>query len=160
MSAHPGPEQARLSRRSWFRQVWVESPGLHRGYIMDVLTAFTIGVLLIVGGRARTVAPAWGTLNDSGGPLLWGAVLIGLGVVLVAATFWRPAAVVAALCLLTMFYWLLALWFLRSAWPVETGASFIGAVLMARAGIMHLSRAWAYRERAEVEGTLHVKGVE
>lgn len=160
MSAHSGPERARSSRRSWFRQVWVDQPGLHRGYIMDVLTAFTIGALLIVGGRRRTVAPAWDTLNASGGPLLWGAILIGLGAVLVAATFWRPAAVVAALAVLTMFYWLLALWFLRSAWPAATGASFIGAVLMTRAGIMHLSRAWAYRERADIEGPLHVDGMQ
>lgn len=139
--------------RAWFAQVWGEQPGLHRGYVVDVVTAALIGVVLVVGGRDRTQAPAWDTLNASGGPLMWGVVLLVLGALLVTATFWRTTAVVSVLVMLTAYYWLVAWWFLISALPAATGSSFVGAILTARAGVMHLSRAWAYWQRADqVEG--------
>lgn len=114
---------------------------------MDVTTALALGVLTIVGGRGRTTGPAWDTLNASGGPLVWGVVLVVLAGVLVAATFWRPGAVLAALVALAIVYGLVGWWFFVSAIP--GGASFWGAVLCARAMGMHLSRAWAYYERLE-----------
>ena len=136
----------RPRRTAPVRRLWRQQHGLRRGYLTDVTTSFLIGVLLVVGGRARTKAPAWDLLNANGGPVVWGAVLIVLGVLLVAAPSWRPGAVVVVLSVLSVFYGLLALWFFRSALPAETGASFIGAVFAARAMVMHLSRAWAYRE--------------
>ena len=136
-------------RRAWFRRLWAEQPGLRRGYLMDVATALLMGSLLIIGGRDRTTAASWATLNANGGPIVWGVVLAALGAALIAATFWRPGAVVVVLVVLAGFYGLLALWFLQSALPVESGSSFVAAVFASRDAGMHLSRAWAYREGPE-----------
>lgn len=129
---------------STVNSLWTAQRGLHRGYLMDVASALFIGGHLVFSGRSRTKAAAWDTLNASGGPVLWGAILLGLGVALIVAAFWRAAAVLTVLILLGVFYGLLALWFFKSSLPVETGASFVGAWFAFRAMCMHLSRAWAY----------------
>lgn len=133
-----------LPRNPVITALWTAQGGLHRGYLMDVVTALFIGAHLVCSGRARTRAPAWATLNASGGPVVWGAILLGLGAALILAACVGTYAVLAVMLLLASFYGLLALWFFKSSLPVETGASFVGAWFAFRAMGMHLSRAWAY----------------
>lgn len=124
----------------------MEQPGLHRGYLVDTLSAIVIGLALILGGRERTVAVAWRTLNDSGGPLLWGSVFIAMAGVLIVATFISHRAMMVALWGAAVPYALLGYWFLDVAAFHEPSASFVGGLLCARAAIMHISRATAYWE--------------
>jgi hypothetical protein len=126
------------------RQLWEEQPGLHRGYLVDVLTAVAVACALILGGRARTVAVAWQTLNESGGPVVWGAVFACVAGLLVAATFVSGRAMMAALWVTAVPYALIGSWFLHGA-LTEPSASFLGTILCFRAAIMHLSRGDAYR---------------
>lgn len=138
----PVPKQP--GRDQTIAGLWRSQGGLHRGFLMDAATALFIGAHLVISGRARTKAAAWDTLNANGGPTVWGAILLGLGVALVAASYWGTRAVLAVLLALASFYGLLALWFFKSSLPLETGASFVGAWFAFRAMGMHLSRAWAY----------------
>lgn len=130
----------------WIRQLWLEQPGLHRGYLVDVVTAIVIGLALILGGRQRTVAVAWSTLNANGGPLLWGSVFVAIAGVLIAATFVSNRAMMIALWIAAIPYALLGYWFLDIAMFHEPSASFVGGLLCTRAAVMHISRATAYWE--------------
>lgn len=100
---------------------------------------------LIFGGRDRTVAAAWQTLNANGGPLLWGSVFAGTAAALVIATFVSGQAMMFALWIAAMPYALLGWWFFRVAAFVDDSASYVGAILCFRAAIMHISRGDAYR---------------
>jgi hypothetical protein len=111
---------------------------------MDVATALILGALTIAGGPARVTGPGFAVLNHNGGPYLWGAVLVALGVCEVAAAAGPPRLLLAVLVLAATLYGLFGLWFFLSALP--GGSSFWAPVLCARATGMHLSRAWAYRE--------------
>lgn len=124
--------------------LWQQQPGLFRGYIVDVATACVFSVALIVGGRQRTVAPAWKTLNENGGPQLWGIVFAVIAASLIVALFLSGRMMMLALWLAATPYGLLGWWFFASA-LTEPSASFIGAILCFRAAIMHTSRADAYR---------------
>src|SRR4051794_33800769 len=55
--------------RAWFLDLWSAQPGLRRGYLLDLALAVSIGAVLLIGGRERTTAAAWATLNLNGGPL-------------------------------------------------------------------------------------------
>jgi hypothetical protein len=135
------------SRRGWIRRLWEEQPGLHRGYIVDVFTAVLAACALFLGGRARTRAVAWSTLNDNGGPLLWGTVFAAVAVLLIAATFISGQAMMVALWAAALPYALVGWWFFQTAAFEEPSASFFGALLCFRAAFMHLSRGAAYWER-------------
>jgi hypothetical protein len=127
----------------WVRQLWREQPGLHRGYVVDVLTAITVACALILGGRDRTVAVAWRTLNESGGPVVWGSVFALCAIALIAATFMSAPAMTIALWASAMPYGLVGTWFLHAA-LTEPSASFFAAILCIRAALMHVSRGVAY----------------
>ena len=131
------------ANRAWFRQLWREQPGLYRGYLVDVVTAIAIGTALVLGGRQRTVAVAWRTLNENGGPTLWGVVFLTMAALLIAATFTAGRTMMFVLLLAAAPYGLLGTWFLVGA-LTEPSASFIGALLCFRAAYMHVSRAAAY----------------
>lgn len=111
---------------------------------MDTVTAIAVGLALILGGRERTVAVAWQTLNASGGPLLWGIVFASMAAVLVVATFISGIAMMIALWIAAVPYALLGYWFLDMAAFHEPSASFVGGLLCVRAAFMHVSRATAY----------------
>lgn len=130
--------------RGWAHTLWREQPGLHRGYVVDVLTSTALGLTLILGGRHRAVAPVWGTLNESGGPVLWGVVIVSTAVLLVLATFLSPRSMVIALWISAIPLALIGWWFLASALSEPT-ASFVGAVYSFSTAFMRLSRAEAYR---------------
>jgi hypothetical protein len=132
------------SRRAWARRLWEEQPGLHRGYRVDVLTAIAMAAALILGGRQRTVAVAWGTLNANGGPVLWGSVFAACAVVLVLATFVSGRAMMLALWVAAVPYALLGWWFADSVLS-EPSASFVSVIFCVRTTFMHLSRGEAYR---------------
>lgn len=136
-----------MTRNLTVTELWVEQPGLRRGYVADVITALLLGGLTIGGGRARTAGHGFDVLNQNGGPALWGTVLVAAGVALVAVSWWRAGAVVAVLIALAGLYALFGLWFLLSALP--GGVSWWGPVLCGRCAYMHLSRAWVYYD----EGT-------
>ena len=118
---------------------------MHRGYVVDVLTATALAVALAVPGYQRTVAPVWETLNASGGPVLWGLMFAALAVVLLVAIFMGGRAMMGALWLAAVLYALMGWWFLQNALPGESTVSFVGAIMQFRAAIMHLSRGEAYR---------------
>lgn len=127
------------------RGLWSEQPGLFRGYLVDVATAAVLGTLLIVGGRQRASARAWAVINDYGGPVVWGTFLLALAVVLAVAGLASTTAMYGALVGGAFVYLLFALFFGAAA-LADDHASFFGAVMCARAALMHLSRATAYRE--------------
>src|SRR3954451_19948815 len=112
------------SRRGWIKRLWVEQPGLHRGYLVDVLTAILMACALILGGQARTRAVAWSTLNDNGGPLLWGTGFSVVAVLLIAATFGSGRAMMIALWIAAAPYALIGWWFFQTAAFEEPSASF------------------------------------
>lgn len=127
--------------------LWERQPGLFRGYLADTATALLLGTLLILGGRQRTQAPAWDVVNANGGPIVWGAVFVTGGALLILAKTRPNALMVVTLWLLALMYLVLAMAFLVSVLRDPSGSgSFIGVVLAARASFMHVSRAQAYRE--------------
>lgn len=139
--------ETRLFRMRTVHALWERQPGLFRGYLADVITALSLGTLLIVGGYQRTHAPAWGVVNANGGPVVWGAVFLTGGALLVLASATPNLLMVVTLWLLALMYLVLALSFLVSVLSDPTGTgSFIGALLAGRASFMHVSRAQAYRE--------------
>lgn len=135
------------TRSAWLHELWREQPGLFRGYVVDTLTALTIAVLLVSGGRQHTQAPAWDVVNDNGGPMAWGLVLCALGVLLGFAGLLGPRVVTWMLWVLALYYLVLAVAFFESAWhdPAHS-ASYFGVVLLTRAAVMHVSRAQGYLE--------------
>lgn len=132
-------------RRQWVRELWQEQPGLHRGYIVDVVTAVAIATALIAGGYQRTAAAAWGTLNNSGGPVLWGAVFAAVAAVLLIATLISGRAMMCALWLAAILYALMGWWFLQNALPHESTVSFVATIMQFRAAATHVFRGEAYR---------------
>lgn len=135
------------ARSAALHELWREQPGLFRGYVVDLVTALGLGTILAVGGRQHTQATAWDVVNDNGGPVCWGLVLIGLGLLLALTTVLGPHWVPWTLWALALFYLVLGIAFSVAVWadPAQ-GASYFGAVLVVRAAIMHVSRAQAYRE--------------
>jgi hypothetical protein len=133
----------------WVRRLWAEQPGLYRGYIVDVVTAVVVGLALVLGGRQRTVAVAWRTLNESGGPVLWGSVFLACAILLIAATFFSRRVLWLTLWVAAVPYALIGSGFLFGA-LTEPTASFLGALLCFRTAFMHLSRAEAYRAGSSV----------
>lgn len=131
-------------RRLKVALLWDEQPGLWRGYLADVAATTVIGVLLIVGGRDRTRGPAWHTLNDAGGPLLWGTLALVVGVGLALAGLAGRAGLVWALRVTAVLYVLLGYWWCTGA-VIDDRASFIGVALAVKIAFMTLSRAEAYR---------------
>lgn len=132
--------------------LWKEQPGLHRGYLVDVVTAVMMAAVLLLGGRERTVAPVWRTLNDNGGPELWGTVFAGVATLLILATFLSGRAMMFALWASAVPYALVGWWFLSVA-LIEPTASFIGVVYSFRAAATHMFRAEAYRVGARATST-------
>lgn len=137
----------RPNRAELVEQLWHEQPGLYRGYLVDTITALFVGILLVIGGRQRTQAPAWDVVNANGGPAAWGMAFAVAGVLLAIAALTSPRLITWTLWVLAGMYVILAASFLVSVLrDPEGGGSFIGTVLAARAAFMHLSRAQAYRE--------------
>ncbi len=126
------------------RRLWAEQPGLHRGYLIDVFTAVAVALALILGGRDRTVARVFATLNESGGPVAWGLGFAAVAALRVAATFVSGRAMMLALWAGAACYGLLGSWFLQAALS-ESTASFIGVVYSFYVAGVHLSRGDAYR---------------
>lgn len=137
-----------MTRRAWARKLWDEQPGLHRGYVVDFFTAVIVGLALILGGRARTVAVAWRTLNENGGPVVWGIVFLACAGLLVAGTFVGRGMMIA-LWITAIPYAMLGTWFLIGA-LTEPSASFLGGILCFRAAVMHMSRSLSYWAGSEL----------
>jgi hypothetical protein len=131
------------ARRQWARVLWSEQPGLHRGYVVDVTVAVLVAVALIGGGRQRTVAVAWRTLNESGGPELWGSVFAAGAALLILATFVSGKAMMVALLVTAVPYGLMGTWFLQGA-LAEPSASFLGAILCFARAVTHVTRGASY----------------
>lgn len=127
------------------RRLWTEQPGLFRGYAGDLALAALFGALIVAGGRERTGAAAWSVINANGGPTLWGLLLLGGALSLVAAPWLTAATAARVLWGLGFLYMVIGLGF-GYAYLTDGRSSPAGALLCLYVAYTHLSRAQVYKD--------------
>lgn len=126
------------------RRLWVEQPGLQRGYFGDLALAGLFGGFVVVGGRDRTGAAAWAFVNANGGPALWGTFLLVGALALCAVPWLGRVEAMWAMWLLAFLYVVLGVAF-ASTFP-DGESSAAGALMCFYVAYNHISRAQAYKD--------------
>lgn len=141
----------------WRRALWAEQPGLRNGLAVDVVLPLALGLSTLLGGWQRVGTPGFVTMREYGGPFVWGAVLVAVGLAL-PIVMWgaSPQWVVQALHTTAAVYALAALWFFDayrlvdsvSLWPMWLSL-YAMANQITRADI-YRAAAKAHRDRTDL----------
>jgi hypothetical protein len=138
----------RVRRSSWARSVWDHQFGLQYAYATDVLLGAGLGLATLLGGWQRVSGPGWVTMRATGGPYLWGSVLLACALVLAVAPALGRQTMIWMLRCAAIVYGLAALWFFNAALASAT-VSFWGAGFSLYAMINQIFRANIYRTFAK-----------
>lgn len=125
------------------RRRWRTHPGLGRAYGAVTLFAAFLGLTLLLGGGPRLKAAAFNTIREVGGPTVWGLILLGGAIALVAGILISPRFAQVALFVGAFVHGLLALWFFLAAWH-DPAASYWGSGVFTLVSFWHISQAMEY----------------
>lgn len=132
----------RVNRR--VRRYWDTADGAARAYGLLSVITLAEGAALMAGGAGRATAPSWRFIYTLGGPGVYGAALVAVGVALLAAPQFSVALLRAGLMVAATAHLSFAFAFAGAA-VVDPHASWLAVVIFAGMGCHMLSHREAYR---------------
>lgn len=124
--------------------LWKANPGAARAYVLATGCVVTQAAIFIFSAASRTEGPAWRTINQLGGPDLFGICLLVIALAMILSALHGTQAARVSLLVASIAEFLLAASYFRST-MITDQASFMGAAVVFTLALWMISNSELYR---------------
>lgn len=124
--------------------LWRANPGAARAYVLAVCCVIVQSVIMVFSAPSRTQGPAWSTINDFGGPDVYGIALMVVALAMILSALHGTQAARVSLLTASIAEFLLAASYFRST-MITDQASFMGAAVVFTLALWMISNSELYR---------------
>lgn len=133
-----------FAHRSEVLLLWRVNSGAQRSYLLATAGIFVQSLIMIFSSDSRTGSPAWRTINELGGPDIFGTCLLLIGFCLALAPLRGAQFVRVALLIASISQILVGVSFFRSA-LIDDRLSFLISTVIFTGALWLISHAELYR---------------